>query len=209
MKRTGEAEGEPAGERPLVDALAVPRQLQLHHLYQHRTGLAGAGTVRRAAQPHQPMTVDRLSGGERADPENAPVDPFAVGDAVAVGDHGLSRICGTHVARAGLLARGVPDLSALRKRGAWGFARNCPARRPRTDSSGEPGFRPAIAPRVESAGCTEPVPRRACDRRRPCAGAVPGRRGLAWRLVPRLPLRFQAAVIGHQESANPYPTPDS
>src|SRR5262245_55995093 len=104
MKRTGEAEGEPAGERPLVDALAVPRQLQLHHLYQHRTGLAGAGTVRRAAQPHQPMTVDRLSGGERADPENAPVDPFAVGDAVAVGDHGLSRICGTHVARAGLIA---------------------------------------------------------------------------------------------------------
>ena len=47
------AEGEPARERPLVDVLAVPRQLQLHHLHQHRTGVAGTGAVRRVAHDHQ------------------------------------------------------------------------------------------------------------------------------------------------------------
>jgi hypothetical protein len=66
-------------ERPLVDVLAVPGQLQLHHLHQHRTGVAGAGAVRRAAHDHQPVSIDRHSGSVQDDPETATLHPLAVG----------------------------------------------------------------------------------------------------------------------------------
>src|SRR5262249_17878432 len=54
------AEGEPARERSLVDVLAVPGQLQLHHLHQHGAGVAGAGAVRRVANDCTPMNATGL-----------------------------------------------------------------------------------------------------------------------------------------------------
>src|SRR6266446_995 len=51
------AQGEPARERPLVDEVALPRHVSLHHLHQHGAGAACAGAVRRVARHCGPMST--------------------------------------------------------------------------------------------------------------------------------------------------------